>query len=118
MTATAFALTTASSAAFEKPGTGTWNLDTGHFSAGSSRIGQDLIRTGCSNGSAEGFALMGAPLKQLDAEFVRGRFYLRMTPLVGSGADLPTPPAAVLWLAARLHPAFPSGREDGKAVTC
>ena len=114
MTATAHALTTASPAAFEKPGTGTWNLDTGHFGADSSRICQDLIRVGCANGSAEGFALMGAPLKQLDAEFVRGRFYMRMTPLVGSGLDLPTPPAPVLWLAARLHPAFRRAEKTAK----
>ncbi len=114
MTTTAHALTTASSAAFEKPGNGTWNLDTGHFSADSSRICQDLIRVGCANGSAEGFAMMGAPLKQLDAEFVRGRFYLRMTPLVGGGLDLPTPPAPVLWLAARLHPAFRRAERTAK----
>lgn len=106
MTTTAQVHASANSTTFVKPGNGTWNLDTGHFGADSSRICQDLIRVGCATGSAEGFALMGAPLKQLDAEFVRGRFYLRLTPLVGGGLDLPTPPAPVLWLAARLHPAF------------
>ncbi len=114
MTTTAHALTTTSSTAFEKPGAGAWNLDTGHFGADSSRICQDLIHVGCGNGSTQGFAMMGAPLKQLDAEFVRGRYYMRMIPLVGGRLDLPTPPAPVLWLAARLHPAFRRAEKTAK----
>ncbi len=91
---------------FEKPGPGSWALDTGHFGADSSRICQDLITYGCGEGTADGFELIGAPLKRLAAEFVRGRFYTSMVPLVGGGVDLPTPPNPVLWLATRLAPAF------------
>lgn len=114
MTTTDDSPTSDSAAEFEKPGAGTWNLDTGHFGADSSRICQDVIRVGYAAGSAEGFALMGAPLKQLDAEFVRGRFYLRMTPLVGGESDLPASPAPVLWLATRLHPAFRRAEKTAK----
>ncbi len=91
---------------FERPGPGSWALDTGHFSADSSRICQDLIVYGCCNGTADGFELIGAPLKSLDAGFVKGRFYTSMVPLVGGANDLPTPPNPVLWLATRLAPAF------------
>jgi pyruvate,water dikinase len=54
----------------------------------------------------EGLALFGAPLKTMEMRWVNGKFYRRLVPLVGGGRDLPTPPAAVLWLASRLHPAF------------
>ncbi len=117
MTATKAAPTSTDASGFEKPGPGTWTLDTGHFGANSSRICQDLIAEGCTKGSAEGFALMGAPLKQLDAAFVRGRFYIKMTPLVGGGLDLPTPPGPVLWMATRLHPKFRNAEKTaGRAL--
>ncbi len=103
--------------AFPKPGPGTWELDSGHFGANSSKICQDLITIGCTEGSAEGFALMGAPLKELQARFVRGRFYMRQVPLVGGGLGLPLPPAPILRLATRLHPAFRKAEKAaGRAI--
>lgn len=91
---------------FAKPGPGSWTLDTGHFSADSSRICQDMITVGCTGGTAEGFAMVGAPVKHLAAGFARGRFYTSIVPLVGGGTNLPTPPAPVLWLATRVAPPF------------
>ena len=101
---------------FPKPGPGSWALDTGHFSADSSRICQDLITSGCTNGTTDGFELIGAPLKCVEAAFVRGRFYTRIAPLVGSDKDLPTPPAPVLWLATRVAPPFRKAEKIAKAA--
>ncbi len=102
---------------FPKPGPGTWTLDSGHFGPDCSKICQDLITAGCTEGTAEGFEMVGAPLKELQASFVKGRFYTRMAPLVGSSKDLPTPPNAALWLATRLHPAFRKAeKKAGNAI--
>jgi len=67
---------------------------------------RDLIELALPSGMSEGFELVGAPLKTIDVGFVNGRMYQRLTPLVGGGRDLPTPPKGVLWLMTRLHPAF------------
>ena len=105
------------STAFPKPGGGTWNLDTAHFSGDSSRICHDLMIEGCSAGSGEGFAMMGAPLRRLDAQFVNGRLYFRQTPLVAPESNAPPPPRPALWLATRLIPAFRAAeRRAGVAI--
>ncbi|WP_394943972.1 PEP-utilizing enzyme [uncultured Ilumatobacter sp.] len=67
---------------------------------------RDLITMAMPSGMSEGFDLAGAPLKTIDVGFVNGRMYLRLTPLVGGGRDLPAPSKSVLWLMTRLHPAF------------
>lgn len=91
---------------WDKPGPGSWTLDSGHFDGNSSKICQDLIIEGMAEGTEQGFAMIGAPLHQMQAAFVNGRFYHRMVPLIGDSRDLPTPPAPLLWLATRLHPVF------------
>jgi pyruvate,water dikinase len=57
--------------------------------------------------------MFGAPLSHMEMRWVNGRFYRRLVPLVGGDRDLPTPPAPVLWLVSRLHPAF--RREERQA---
>lgn len=88
------------------PGPGSWKLDTAHFETTVSRPMRDLITMAMPSGMSEGFDLAGAPLKTIDVGFVNGRMYLRLTPLVGGGRDLPAPSKSVLWLMTRLHPAF------------
>ena len=52
------------------------------------------------------FAEWGAPLETMEVQFVHGRMYRRLVPLVGADRTGPPPPRPVLWLATRLHPAF------------
>lgn len=91
---------------WEKPGPGTWLLDSSHCGPAPCPILRDLLAECLPKGMEEGLALFGAPLKTMDMRWVNGKFYRRLVPLVGGGRDLPAPPAAVLWLATRLHPAF------------
>lgn len=91
---------------FEKPGPGTWELDASHYAADCSRIAQQLISQGCTQGTRAGLELMGGPIDTLEVEFVHGYMYRRMVPLIGGDRDLPTPPNPVLWAVTRLHPTF------------
>jgi pyruvate,water dikinase len=52
------------------------------------------------------FETFGGPLDTIAFEFVNGKAYRRLVPLVGGDRSGPPPPAPVLWLASRLHPAF------------
>ncbi len=89
-----------------KPGPGSWQLDQSHYEPDCARLAQRAIEHGMTEGTAQGFARIGAPLTGLDARFVNGNFYYRMIPLVGGGLDLPDPPAPLIWLLTRVHPAF------------
>jgi pyruvate,water dikinase len=89
-----------------KPGPGTWELDTSHCGPAPGPIQRAIYSHGLDAGMAEGLALFGAPLKTMEMRWVNGKFYRRLVPLVGGDRDLKTPPAPVLWLASRLHPAF------------
>ncbi|MGI9598663.1 MAG: PEP-utilizing enzyme [Acidimicrobiales bacterium] len=89
-----------------KPGPGTWQLDGSHFEPDCARLAQRAIVQGVRDGMAQGFDVIGGPLKGLEAAFVNGNFYLRMVPLVGGDRDLPAPPAPLVWLLTRIHPTF------------
>ncbi len=98
---------------WSKPGPGSWQLDGSHFAPDCARIVQQVITEGMTEGMAQGFDLIGAPLRGLEAAFVNGNFYYRMVPLVAGDRDLPLPPAPVLWLLTRVHPTF--RRQNRKA---
>ncbi len=91
---------------FEAPTAGSWELDLSHFSPDATRIIRDAIEAGMPVGMEEGFALVGAPVKTIDAHFINGRFYRRLVPLVGANKNLPAPPDIVLKVATRVHPLF------------
>ncbi|MGH1493298.1 MAG: PEP-utilizing enzyme [Acidimicrobiales bacterium] len=91
---------------WSKPGPGSWQLDGSHFEPDCSRLVQRVIAHGMTEGMAQGFDLIGGPLKGLEAAFVNGNFYYRLVPLVAGNLDLPLPPAPVLWVLTRTHPAF------------
>ncbi len=99
---------------WDKPGPGTWDLDLSHCGPAPCLIQRNLYAECLPKGMADGLGLFGAPLKTMDLAWVNGKFYRRLVPLVGGGRDLPTPPAAVLWLAARLHPAFRRAERKAK----
>lgn len=91
---------------WEKPGPGTWELDQSHCGPAPCPIQRELFEVCAPRGMEEGLTLFGSPLKTMDVRWVNGKFYRRLVPLVGGGSDLPAPPASVLWLVTRLHPAF------------
>jgi pyruvate,water dikinase len=102
-----------SDATWTKPGPGTWELDSSHAGPAPGPIQRGIYEHALDRGFADGFAMFGAPLRGMVMRWVNGKFYRRLVPLIGGDKDLPTPPAPVLWLATRLHPAF--RREERKA---
>lgn len=91
---------------WEKPGPGSWQRDSSHFEPDCSRLAQAAITRGMTAGTHRGFETIGAPVKGMEAAFVRGNFYYRIVPLVAGNSDLPLPPAPILWLLTRIHPTF------------
>ena len=101
-------------ASWTKPGPGSWELDASHCGPAPGPIQRSIYESCLDRGMAEGLALFGAPLRTMEMRWVNGKFYRRLVPLLGGGRDLPTPPAAVLWLATRLHPAFRRAEKRAK----
>lgn len=54
----------------------------------------------------EVFQTFGGPIDTIDVRWVHGAMYTRIRPLVAADSDRPPPPAPVLWVLLRLHPAF------------
>jgi phosphohistidine swiveling domain-containing protein len=93
-------------AQFDAPESGMWNLDRSHFPGGTTPIAMWLME-GCPAGMRRAFEEIGMPADTLDVKFVRGFMYTRLRPLISPNrAVTKLPPAAVLKLAARLHPAM------------
>src|SRR5688572_23263057 len=92
-------------ATWQKPGPGTWELDSSHFTT-PGPIVRGLMEHAFEAGFTQVMDMFGAPLRTMTMAWVNGRFYRRLVPLVGGGLDLPAPPAPVLKLITRLHPAF------------
>jgi pyruvate,water dikinase len=99
---------------WEKPGPGTWDLDASHCSPAPGPIQRGIYESSLGRGMGEGFANFGAPLRTMEMRWVNGKFYRRLVPLVGGDRDVPAPPAPVLWLATRLHPAFRRAEKRAK----
>ena len=91
---------------WEKPGPGTWELDSSHAGPAPCAMTRSLFAECLPKGFADGMANFGSPVKTVDMRWLHGKFYRRLVPLVGGGRDLPPPPPAVLRLATRVHPAF------------
>lgn len=92
---------------FEAPGPGQWTLDRSHFPGGTTPILESLMTECMASGMERVFAEIGVPAKRIEARFVHGFMYTRLTPLIGG--DKPQtklPPLPILKLATRLHPAF------------
>jgi phosphohistidine swiveling domain-containing protein len=91
---------------FEAPGPGTWERDISHCTPSATLVFRRVASETMRSAYRQAFAEFGTPLDTLDVRFVNGKMYRRLVPLVGADKDGPPPPAPVLWLAARLHPAF------------
>ncbi len=95
---------TTRTATWEKPGPGSWELDSSHCGPAPGPIQRQLYERCLEAGIGEGMALFGSPVRTMQMRWVNGRFYRRLVPQVGGDRDLPPPPTPILWLAARLHP--------------
>jgi pyruvate,water dikinase len=91
--------------AFEAPGKGEWRALTDHFPRPLTLEYQSLLEGGMESGEAEVFERYGLPARGIQPAFVNGYLYIGVAPLVGRNANR-LPPKALLWLAARLVPAF------------
>jgi hypothetical protein len=100
-------------AQWERPGVGTWQLDSSHCGPAPSPIYRELMEEAVDRGMSEGMALFGSPLRTMQLRWVNGKFYRRLVPIVGGQSDMKPPPGPILWLVSRLHPAF--RREERKA---
>jgi rifampicin phosphotransferase len=90
---------------WEPPGPGFWEWQGSHLPGIPTPIYKDIHVESLTTGVAAMFERLGVPLGGMDEEFVHGRCYASLRPLVGKrGASVP--PKPVLWLAVRLHPAF------------
>lgn len=91
---------------FTAPGPGMWSLDRSHFPGGTTPISMWLMQ-GCPTGMRKAFEEIGMPADTLDVMFVRGFMYTRLRPLISPDrAATKLPPAIVLKVVVRLHPAM------------
>lgn len=105
---------TTTEATWTKPGPGTWELDSSHTGPAPGPIQRDLFERCIDRGMSDGLAMFGAPLRTMHCRFVNGKFYRRLVPLIGGNSNMKPPPAPVLWLATRLHPAFRRAEKRAK----
>jgi phosphohistidine swiveling domain-containing protein len=95
------------------PGPGTWKRDAAHFPRRCSPIASRLYETAFSEGLAEGCERYGLPLFTLAYRSVDGWMYNQPHPL-GAPLGASPPPAPLVWLITRLHPAYLSRRKAAR----
>jgi rifampicin phosphotransferase len=94
-------------ASFAPPGHGRWALDRSHYPGGVTPISKWLMEQSMEAGLSRAFAELGNPAHSLRARFVNGFMYTRLLPLLGpEQPPKKLPPAFVLAVATRVHPAF------------
>jgi phosphohistidine swiveling domain-containing protein len=92
---------------FTPPGPGRWALDRSHFPGGTTPISQWLMEECMAAGLGRAFAEVGVPADSVQARFVDGFMYTRLRPLLRpDAASTKLPPAVVLRVVTRVHPAF------------
>lgn len=92
---------------FEAPEKGEWISLRDHFPRALTPEYGGLLAHGMEVGEAQAMAAYGLPIKSLTMRMVHGHVYIAPVPLVGGFTDR-VPPRPMLWLAARLVPAFRS----------
>ena len=104
-------------AGFDAPGPGAWILDRTHFPGGTTLIMRELVSDAVDSAYRQLFAEFGMPARTLQMVFVNGYAYTRVVPLVGAERTSSShPPAIVLRLATRLHPAFRARTKAARAT--
>ena len=99
---------------FEQPGPGGWMLLGDHFPGPLTAEYQRLYAETCPPGMASYMKRYGVLARTLDVAFVHGHLYITPVPLAGPREMRRPPPRAVVWLMARLHPAFRSRTRAAK----
>jgi rifampicin phosphotransferase len=94
--------------AWTAPGGGQWQLESTHLRGAQPKVFQEIAVRGFGEGFRDAAAAYGLPIDHVEVRFVNDHCYARMVP-VGAPAPKPgrasaAPPAAALWLLARLHP--------------
>ena len=96
--------TTTQTTTFEAPGPGSWRQLADHFPGALTAEYQRIYAETCPPSMAAYMKRYGVIAKTLDVGFVRGYLYIAPR-IVGAPKQITrTPPTALLWLAARLHP--------------
>ncbi len=110
-------MTRPADAEFEPPGAGQWILDRSHFPGGTTLIMRELVSEAADAAYRQQFAEFGIPAETLQMEFVQGYPYTRIRPLVGADRTTTSqPPAVVLRIATRIHPAFRARTRAARAT--
>jgi rifampicin phosphotransferase len=91
---------------FTQPGPGGWLRLADHFPGALTPEYQRLYAETCPPGMAAYMSRYGVLARSLDVAFVQGHLYITPVPLAGARELRRTPPAAAVWLLARLHPEF------------
>jgi len=94
------------SVTFEAPGRGGWMRLADHFPNALTPEYQRLYAETCPSGMGVYMERYGCLAKTLDVAYVHGHLYIAPVPLAGPREMRRTPPAAAVWLMARLHPQF------------
>ena len=92
------------SATFDAPGKGPWELDPTHFPRPATRFVADAMVAGMPRGFSFGTARFGLLLDYLQPGVVNGWVYLQPRAYLAPAGAKGPPPAPVLWLLTRLHP--------------
>ena len=99
-------MTTPTLLTFDPPGPGGWMRLADHFPNALTPEYQRLYSETCPAGMGSYMARYGVLARTLDVAYVHGHLYVTPVPLAGPREMKRTPPAAAVWLMARLHPAF------------
>lgn len=95
-------------AEFAPPEKGAWELDSSHFQRPCSRMFQSIFPDSMIAGFKVATERYGAIISHLDFAFVNGFAYTRLRPLAApkDASAKPPPPAFILKLLTKLHPAM------------
>ena len=91
---------------WDAPGPGSWVSLADHFPGAVTPLYGGLHQPSVELGMEHAFERYGIPVRRMAQRFVNGHVYMRIEPLIMADKDAAPPPAAVVWLVSRLHPAF------------
>lgn len=89
------------------PGAGTWICDRSHCAPAPTRLYRRIAGEHTEPVYRAVMERFGGAVGSIDLQFVNGALYRRVVPLIAPDRDTGRlPPAPLLWLVTRLHPAF------------
>ncbi|MGK2947090.1 MAG: PEP-utilizing enzyme [Acidimicrobiales bacterium] len=100
---------------FTAPERGEWISLRDHFPRALTPEYGQLLTHGMEVGEAKAMEAYGLPIRGLGVRLVHGHVYIAPIPLVGGYTDR-VPPRALLWVAARLVPAFRARNRAARAA--